>query len=69
MTTITAEMAKKTTQKLAGRTMPGEMLDQRYHQIGIAAVAAAARYHGVAKNPAYAPAPARRYDRDGETAA
>jgi hypothetical protein len=32
-------------------------LDARYGQIGISAVAAAARYQGVAKNPAYAPAP------------
>lgn len=32
-------------------------LDARYGQIGISAVAAAARYQGTAKNPAYAPAP------------
>ncbi|HET8918335.1 MAG TPA: hypothetical protein VFN27_01525 [Xanthobacteraceae bacterium] len=32
-------------------------LDARYGQIGISAVAAAARYQGSAKNPAYAPAP------------
>jgi hypothetical protein len=32
-------------------------LDACYGQIGISAVAAAARYQGVAKNPAYAPAP------------
>jgi hypothetical protein len=31
-------------------------LDACYGQIGISAVAAAARYQGVAKNPAYAPA-------------
>jgi len=30
-------------------------LDARYGQIGISAVAAAARYQGTAKNPAYAP--------------
>jgi hypothetical protein len=32
-------------------------LDARYGQIGISAVAAAARYQGTAKNPAYAPTP------------
>lgn len=32
-------------------------LDARYGQIGISAVAAAARYQGAAKNPAYAPTP------------
>ena len=32
-------------------------LDSRYGQIGISAVAAAARYQGTAKNPAYAPTP------------
>jgi hypothetical protein len=31
-------------------------LVSRYRQIGISAVAAAVRYQGVAKNPAYAPA-------------
>jgi hypothetical protein len=30
-------------------------LDHRYGAIGISAVAAAARYQGAAKNPAYAP--------------
>jgi hypothetical protein len=30
-------------------------LDARYGRIGISAVAAAARYQGAAKNPAYAP--------------
>jgi hypothetical protein len=30
-------------------------LDARYGEIGISAVAAAARYQGTAKNPAYAP--------------
>ena len=65
MTNATAETAKK----LAPKTKPGETsgentaqntaLDQRYRQIGISAVAAAARYQGVAKNPAYAPAPTK----------
>jgi hypothetical protein len=32
-----------------------DSLNGRYRQIGISAVAAAVRYQGVAKNPAYAP--------------
>jgi len=36
---------------------PQPALDSRYGQIGISAVAAAARYQGAAKNPAYAPTP------------
>lgn len=34
-------------------------LDARYGKIGISAVAAALRYNGDSKNPAYAPAPAQ----------
>jgi hypothetical protein len=34
----------------------GTALDRSYREIGISAVAAAARYQGSAKNPAYAPA-------------
>jgi hypothetical protein len=58
---IAKKIAKKTTQpteeaaKLSGQIE----LHRRYGQIGIPAVAAAARYQGAAKNPAYAPAPAR----------
>ena len=44
-------------------------LDGRYRQIGISAVAAAVRYQGVAKNPAYAPAPTKWQDYTGEAAA
>jgi hypothetical protein len=36
-----------------------------YGQIGISAVAAAARYQGGAKNPAYAPVAAGSYEDDG----
>jgi len=50
MTYVTAESAKTTTEMNAS-----EKLDHRFGQIGISAVAAAARYHGVAKNTAYAP--------------
>jgi hypothetical protein len=34
-------------------------LHQSYREIGISAVAAAARYQGMAKNPAYAPVPTK----------
>jgi hypothetical protein len=40
--------------EISGKARPA--LDACYGQIGISAVAAAARYQGVAKNPAYAPA-------------
>lgn len=65
MTNSTAEMDKKLSAKA---TKPDAIqpvsdenssynasLDRRYRQIGISAVAAAVRYQGVAKNPAYAP--------------
>ena len=42
-------------------------LDARYGKIGISAVAAAVRYQGEAKNPAYAPA--RATIRESEDAA
>jgi hypothetical protein len=67
MTSIAAELAKKTGQTTDARKMPGELLDQRW-QIGIPAVAAAARYHGAAKNPAYAPAVAKWYESAGDAA-
>jgi hypothetical protein len=47
-------------------------LDGRYGKIGISAVAAAVRYNGDAKNPAYAPAVPRggkRFDEQAEMAA
>ena len=68
MTSIAAELAKKTGQTTNARKMPGELLDQRYRQIGISAVAAAARYHGAAKNPAYAPAAVKWYESAGDAA-
>jgi hypothetical protein len=43
-------------------------LDRRYGQIGISAVAAAVRYQGTAKNPAYAPVPMPRDERADEAA-
>jgi hypothetical protein len=43
-------------------------LDRRYGAIGISAVAAAARYQGAAKNPAYAPVVNARYEPADEAA-
>lgn len=68
MTSIAAELAKNTGQTANARKMPGELLDERYLQIGIPAVAAAARYHGAAKNPAYAPAAVKWYESAGDAA-
>jgi hypothetical protein len=69
MKNVSAETAKEAGQKPGQKTTPREIsgentaqstaLDRRYGQIGISAVAAAARYQGVAKNPAYAPAPTK----------
>jgi hypothetical protein len=66
MKKVTAGMAKNTT-RISQKTKDtgivrkhasdGSGLAHRYQQIGISAVAAAVRYQGVAKNPAYAPAP------------
>jgi hypothetical protein len=60
MTDKTAEMANEAAPATA-RTAADEKtgLDGRYRQIGISAVAAAVRYQGGAKNPAYAPAKAQ----------
>lgn len=56
MSEAAAEKAKKTTQKATAKDNAKETaLDRRYGAIGISAVAAAARYQGASKNPAYAP--------------
>jgi len=68
-----ADKAKKKTKanKTNGRNGSGEAvaLAGCYGQIGISAVAAAARYQGGAKNPAYAPASSTWRDRIAEAAA
>jgi hypothetical protein len=74
MTHMTAEMAEKTTVKNKTREASSETagnisLDRRYRQIGISAVAAAVRYQGVAKKPAYAPAPTKWHKLFAEAAA
>ena len=53
MKNAAAETAKNTAQK--AQSAKETALDRRYGAIGISAVAAAARYQGAAKNPAYAP--------------
>jgi hypothetical protein len=63
MQTVAADTAKKTAQSGQNGT-----LDQRYHQIGISAVAAAVRYQGETKNPAYAPVPTNWDDYPPEAA-
>jgi hypothetical protein len=63
MPNVTAAGDGTTSQATEGHEISGSdaqvrpALDARYGQIGISAVAAAARYQGIAKNPAYAPAP------------
>jgi hypothetical protein len=75
MTNVTAEMAKNTAQENGMRTLSGangannSALAQCYGEIGISAVLAATRYHGVTKNPANAPVPATWYDRAEDAAA
>jgi len=74
MKNTTAETTKNTAEENTARTPSGENsaqnigLDHRFRQIGIPAVVAAARYHGVAKNPAYAPAQSNWEDPAGEAA-
>jgi hypothetical protein len=72
MQNVTAEMAKKTAQNKGNdRKARSETtaLAGCYGQIGISAVAAAVRYQGVAKNPAYAPASSQWRHRLAEAAA
>lgn len=66
-----ADKAKKTAQKsdaAARLSTERTALERRYGQIGISAVAAAVRYQGAAKNPAYAPVAINWYDRAEEAA-
>jgi hypothetical protein len=62
MPDVSTNAEKATSQSAEGRISkidraPRPALDACYGQIGISAVAAAARYQGDAKNPAYAPTP------------
>ena len=66
MTDAAAAKAKKIAKKHEARPVFGESiaLHRCYGEIGIPAVAAAARYQGGAKNPAYAPVKVDPRDRD-----
>jgi hypothetical protein len=74
MLDVTAKSHRTTRQRTEGRGIPSAnrplspALDDRYGRIGISAVAAAARYQGAAKNPAYAPAPTDWRDQYAEKA-
>jgi hypothetical protein len=71
MTDVTAKLAKKTGPKKGNdRKVPSEItaLDRCYGQIGISAVAAAARYQGNAKNAADQPASSKWRDLFAEAA-
>jgi hypothetical protein len=71
MKDVSADKAKKTAQMAndeARFAVERTPLDRRYGKIGISAVAAAARYQGAAKNPAYAPVAMNWYDRAEEAA-
>ena len=62
MQDVIVKSAKKTANQRKPRKSADEQiaLHLRYRQIGISAVAAAARYQGGARNPNYAPATAKR---------
>ena len=58
MKEVTAKAANKSVQKnSAGEVSSENTAIDHYRQIGISAVAAAARYQGMAKDPQYAPLP------------
>jgi len=69
MPDVTVKTARTTSQVAEGHKISGANrsscsgLDSRYGRIGISAVAAAARYQGDTKNPAYAPAPTNWRDK------
>jgi hypothetical protein len=72
MRDVTADLAKKTNPNNGTDrrvTSESTALDRRYGQIGISAVAAAARYQGSAKNPADAPVSNKWRDLFAEAAA
>jgi hypothetical protein len=70
MDDVAAKTAKKTTRKTDDAKLLYEKtaLDRCYGKIGISAVAAAARYQGGAKNPAYAPVATKWDGSTGEAA-
>ncbi len=70
MQDVSADTAKNTGQKTTIYPPAREStnLDDCYRQIGISAVAAAVRYQGLAKNPAYAPVAVKWQDHADDVA-
>ncbi|MGA2310908.1 MAG: hypothetical protein ABSF87_00860 [Xanthobacteraceae bacterium] len=70
MNDVTADVAENTASQRAARKAADENLALQlcYGQIGISAVAAAVRYQGDAKNPAYAPVAMKADDRGATSA-
>lgn len=69
MRNAAADSVKTTAQKKVAKDSAKETaLDRRYGAIGIPAVAAAVRYQGAAKNPAYAPVANAWYEPADEAA-
>jgi hypothetical protein len=62
MKNISANTANNTDNQPARHSGQNTALHLCYGQIGISAVAAAVRYQGGAKNPAYAPVAAGSYE-------
>jgi len=58
MSNVTARAANHNEKKRSAAS-ENTALHLRYRQIGISAVAAAVRYQGSGKNPAYTPAPVK----------
>jgi len=63
MSNVTAKAVNYNEQKRSAAS-ENTALHLRYRQIGISAVAAAVRYQGGSKNPAYAPAPIKSPTRE-----
>jgi hypothetical protein len=70
MQDVTVKSAKKTANQRKPRKSADEQiaLHLRYRQIGISAVAAAARYQGGAKNTSYSPATVKLDERGAAVA-
>ena len=70
MNDVTADTAKNIANQRAARKASDDNLALHlcYGQIGISAVAAAVRYQGDAKNPAYAPVVIKTDDRGATVA-
>ncbi|MGC1349349.1 MAG: hypothetical protein WA858_06175 [Xanthobacteraceae bacterium] len=68
MQDVTVKSAKKTANQRKPRKSADEQIALRYRQIGISAVAAAARYQGDAKNTSCAPATVKLDERGAAVA-